>query len=180
MKTHNSADYVKTPNSLGVFPRYRFSGITFILKSFITIMFFACSLNAVAKEKDFWDYEVACAGYSADYDILEVTVVVSKKKDITDAVAKQCALHAVLFRGFQGVADYSSQPPIITNPKDSDSSYISELLSKDYSKYTVSAGTSLKVMELKKRYKVTTTVKVAKKLLRKDLENAGIIKKLGF
>lgn len=180
MKTHNTADFVKTANSFGVFQRYHFSGITFVLKSFITILFFAYSLNATAKEKDFWDYEVTCAGYSADYDILEVTVVVSKKKELTDVVAKKCALHAVLFRGFQGMAGYSSQPPIITNPEEADSSYISELLSKDYSKYTVSVGTSLKVMELKKGYKVTTTVKVAKKLLRKDLENAGIIKKLGF
>ena len=180
MKTHNTADYVKTPNSFGVFPRYRFSGITFILKSFITIMFFACSLNAAAKEKDFWDYEVACAGYSADYDILEVTVVVSKKKDITDAVAKQCALHAVMLKGYQGNSGYSSQPPIITNLKDEDLPYVNDLLLKRYTKYAQGIGVSLGVIRMKKGYKVTTTVKVAKNLLRKDLENAGIIKKLGF
>jgi hypothetical protein len=68
----------------------------------------------------------------------------------------------------------------LQNSDESHSSLIDELITSECGKYVETIGVPLKVIKQPKRYKVTTIIQVAKDLLRKDLEKAGIIRKLGF
>lgn len=147
---------------------------------FLIILSFM-SLSVSAKDGKSLLYEISCAGNASGYYIVEVTAYVSKKSNINEEHVKKCALHGVLFKGFSGKAGCSSQQPLIMQIKNTeDSIFLNNLIDVNYSKYSESVGIPLKVIKQKKRYKITTTIQVAKDLLRKDLEKAGIIRKLGF
>lgn len=151
------------------------------MKFFYLFIFVVMSLSISAKEKNTLTYEISCAGNAVGYYIVEVSAYVAKKKDINEDFVKKCALHGVLFKGFSGELGCGSQKPLIDRIKNKEYlTFIDNLINTDYNKYSESIGIALKVIKQKKEYKVTTTIQVAKDLLRKDLEKAGIIRKLGF
>lgn len=150
------------------------------MRTWFLILFVAISSIAMAKEKEQFVYDISCAGNAMGYYVVEVSAYVSSKKEISDAVVKKCALHGVLYRGFSGNDGCHSQKPLLQNSDESHSSLIDELITSEYGKYVETIGVPLKVIKQPKRYKVTTIIQVAKDLLRKDLEKAGIIRKLGF
>lgn len=135
--------------------------------------------TTMAKDKNdcTWDYEIVSSGTAVGYYIVKVTAHVSNKKDISEVPVKKCALHGVLFKGFTGD---SPQRPMIKELQESQIQYIDNLLANDYGKYTETIGIPLQVVKQGKIYKVTTVIQVAKDLLRKDLEEVGVIRKLGF
>ena len=146
----------------------------------LTIFFLILGKSTIiAKDKNIftWDYEISCIGISEGYYIVEVSAYVTNKKDISDEIVKKCALHGVLLKGTSGTYP---QRPVITELQDSYSQYIENLLNNGYGKYTETIGIPLKVIKQGKIYKVTTTIQVAKGLLRKDLEKDGVIRKLGL
>lgn len=138
--------------------------------------------SSVAAEKaNQYVYEISCAGNAnVGYYVVEVSAYVSKKKEINNDVVKKCALHGVLFKGFSGKDGCHSQRQMLTNYDGKHSALIENLISSEYGKYVETIGVPVKVVKLNKRYKITTIVQVSKDLLRKDLEKAGVIRKLGF
>lgn len=151
------------------------------LKFLFVIVLSAWDTTAIAKAPEFWDYEIVCAGNSADYYLVEVSVFVSKKKDINEETVKRCALHGVLVKGFSAKEPGCvSQHRMIDESNNSDSELIKDLLTKGYGQYTETIGVPLQVVKQAKLYRVTTTIQVAKNQLRRDLEKAGVIRKLGL
>lgn len=150
------------------------------MRCLILIVFISFVSVVTAKEKEALMYEISCAGNAAGYYVVEVSAYVSKKKEISDDVVKKCALHGVLFKGFSGENGCHSQKQLLTSYDIKHSAFIDKLISLEYGKYAETIGIPLKVIKQAKRYKVTTVIQVAKDLLRKDLEKAGIIRKLGF
>ena len=151
------------------------------MRFFFLYLFVALSSISLAKERGQLEYEISCAGNAeAGYYIVEVSAYVSKKGEIGADIVKKCALHGVLFKGFSGSGGCHSQKQMLTNFNESHSALINNLVTSEYGKYTETIGIPLKVIKQSKRYKVTTVILVAKDLLRKDLEEWGVVKKLGF
>lgn len=151
------------------------------MRCLFLIVFVAFVSVVMAKEKEALAYEISCAGNAnVGYYVVEVSAYVSKKKEINNDVVKKCALHGVLFKGFSGKDGCHSQREILTNYDEKYSALIENLIASEYGKYVETIGVPIKVVKLNKRYKITTIVQVSKDLLRKDLEKAGIIRKLGF
>lgn len=173
-KSHNKKSVIE--NSFDNAFRWARTTRTILYTIFILIL---ASSTIMAKDNDMctWNYEISCVGFSEGHYVVEVSAYVSKKKDITAETIKKCALHGVLFKGLSGDIP---QRPIIKELQDSHYSYIEELLNNSYGKYTETIGIPLQVIKQDKIYKVTTTIQVSKDLLRKDLEKAGVIRKLGF
>lgn len=154
---------------------------TRVVLTFLSTFFFLISGSSTTMAKDknecAWDYEIVSAGTSVGYYIVKVSAHVSNKNDISEVSVKKCALHGVLFKGFTGD---NPQRPMIGELQGAQYQYINNLLANDYGKYTETIGIPLQVVKQGKTYKVTTVVQVAKDLLRKNLEEAGIIRKLGL
>lgn len=148
-----------------------------ILCSFFFLFFGSSTTMAKDKDDCSWNYEIVSAGTSVNHYIVRVSAYVLKKKDIGEEAVKKCALHGVLFKGITGD---DPQHPMIKELQESHSQYIDNLLANDYGKYTETIGIPLQVVKQGKTYKVTTVIQVAKDLLRKDLEEAGVIRKLGL
>ena len=151
------------------------------MRFFFLSLFIALSSISLAKEKGQLEYEISCAGNAkTGFYIVEVSAYVSKKGEIGTDVVKKCALHGVLFKGFSGSDGCHSQKRMLTNLKEAHSALINNLVASEYGKYTETVGVPLKVIKQNKKYKVTSIIQVAKDLLRKDLEDLGVIRKLGF
>lgn len=150
--------------------------LTFLC-TFFFLIFGSSTTMAKAKNECIWDYEIVSAGTSVGYYIVKVSAHVSNKKDISEVAVKKCALHGVLFKGFTGD---NPQRPMVGELQEAQHQYINNLLANDYGKYTETIGVPLQVVKHGKTYKVTTVIQVAKDLLRKNLEEAGIIRKLGL
>lgn len=182
MKPLNAPHKIEETNSfIGNSPYVITKRTRVVLRYLFVIVLFSWSSTAIAKEPEFLDYEIVCAGNSEGHYLVEVSVFVSKKKEINEETVKRCALHGVLFKGFSAKEPGCvSQRRMIDELKDSDSEFIKDLLSKDYGQYTETIGIPLQVVKQAKLYRVTTTVQVAKNQLRRDLEKAGVIRKLGL
>ena len=151
------------------------------MRFFFLSFFIALSSISLAKEKGQLEYEISCAGNAkAGYYVVEVSVYVSKKGEIGTDIVKKCALHGVLFKGFSGSDGCHSQKRMLTNFNETHSALINNLVASEYGKYTETVGIPLKVIKQNKKYKVTSIIQVAKDMLRKDLEDLGVIRKLGF
>lgn len=148
---------------------------------FCFITCFILNLSVSARKSQTLNYDISCAGNAIGYYIVEVSAYSAKKRDINENFVKKCALHGVLFKGFSGESGCVAQKPIISGvTNENHSELIDSLLHNEYNKYTECIGGPLEVIKQNKRYKITTTIQVAKDQLRKYLENKGIIRKLGF
>jgi hypothetical protein len=134
-----------------------------------------------------WEYEIEPVNVGTTGSRLIKVWSYSKKVEGAIEQAKKNAVHAIIFRGYNGMNGVSSQKPLAANPnleeekKDFFESFFAE--GGKYMKFvsitndgTIEAKDRLKVG---KRYKVGVIVSVNYAALRKDLEEAGIIKKLG-
>lgn len=127
-------------------------------------------------------YEMSCGGSANQgFYLVKVRAVVDRK-DIGDNILKRCAIHGVLFRGYPGGGGCVSQPPMAG----------SAMVEQQYSDFfvpffrkgggceayaTLIEG-SMQVVRQRKQYVVTGIISVAKDQLRKDLEAAGVVKRL--
>lgn len=110
----------------------------------------------------------------------------SKNANMAIAQARKNAVHGVLFRGFTAVeSGYSSVSPIVKDPTvESINADFFEAFFDDetgtYMRYAPSVvDGSAQVVKVGKEYKAGVVVTVNHKMLRKHLEEAGIIKPLG-
>ncbi len=155
---------------------------------FLILLFIPSFSSAQNKKADRdtreWRYEIEGVGEGREGTYLVKIWSYSKRPSIAIEQAKKNAVHAIIFQGYIGGSRISSQPPLVKDPglEDSRSDFFDPFFDDGgyYMKYvsisndgSISAEDRLKV---NKEYKIGVIVSVRKDLLRKDLENAGIIK----
>lgn len=161
---------------------------------FITIFAFSLNTNAQkrknkkTKDTHEWRYELDCMGTGKQGTYLIKVWSYSKKPRLAIEKAKRNAVHGVIFKGFAaGKQGCKSQKPLARNSNlENEKKSFFTVFFKDGGKYmkfvtasndgAVAAGDRLKVS--KKMYKIGIVISVNKDELRKELENAGIIKSL--
>lgn len=151
-------------------------------KLFIFTLILLLGLPLYAKDNPIYNYEITCAG-NGEYGhyLVTISAYVIKKKEINHDIAKKCAIHGVLYKGFTGNAGCHSQKAILASPiTEEQQKYILSLIENKFNSYASSVDEMIKVLKVGKRYKVTSVIEVNTGQLRKDLEKAGIIRKLGL
>lgn len=107
--------------------------------------------------------------------LVKVTMT-ANKPDVKDEELAKCAVHGVLFRGFQG--DRQHQRPLAgsaTNEQKNANFYY-EFFQHQYQSYATTESGSRSVMKTGKEYKVSAMVSVNKDQLRKDLTQQGALR----
>jgi len=140
------------------------------------------------KDTERWNYEVECAGVANHGKVLIKVWSYSRKPRVALEQAKKNAVHAILFKGFEGGADgCRSQRAIAPDPgvEEDKEDFFNDFFSVGghYLKYvsTSTDATShevLKVTRGRMKYKVGVMVTVHKDVLRKYLESENIIRGL--
>lgn len=130
------------------------------------------------------EYEIKGAGTGMQGTFLVKVYVVSKKNKPDLDLLKKCAVHGVLFKGFSDADSRVKQKPlagsILTEQQHSDFFEPFFEDNKAYLNYADLVTSQYEVVKLaKKQYKIGAVLSVSKEQLRKDLEQAGVIKSLG-
>ena len=158
------------------------------LLSLIIIVMASCSSSKTAEKYTHqWRYEIEPVAIGTKGSNLIKVWSYSKKAVVATEQAKKNAVHGVVFRGFTGMNGVSKKPPLANSPnlevekKEFFDGFFAD--GGKYMKYvsitndgSIAAKDRLRVG---KEYKIGVTVSVAVDELRKDLEDAGIIRKLG-
>jgi hypothetical protein len=162
-----------------------------IALALFTIFTFALTCNAQAKKKadkdtNAWRYEIepVQTGVSGTY-LIKVWSY-SKKPDVAIEQAKKNAVHGIIFRGFSGNERVPGQSALTNNPNlfDEKIDFFDDFFAEGgkYLKFVSltndGAVAAEDRMKVGKEYKIGVLISIRKEDLRKDLENAGIIKGL--
>lgn len=135
-----------------------------------------------------WRYEIEAAGVGAQGSYLVKVWSYSKDAGVAIEQAKKNAVHGVIFKGFtSNVRGVPSQKPLVSAPameaerKDFFEPFFAD--GGGYQKFVnlssngaIAPGDRIKIG---KEYKIGVVVSVNAAALRKELEKAGIAKKLG-
>lgn len=153
---------------------------------FIILLSLLYGITISAKEKDeivLPEYELQGCGTGMQGTYLVDVTIYHKDRDASASFIGRCAVHGVLFRGFSNKELRQAQKPLAGNAsvevqhKDFFESFFAQ--GGQAAGYTKEISGSRKVVKSGKLYKITATISVNKDQLRKDLESAGVIKKLG-
>lgn len=130
------------------------------------------------------EYEIVGAGSGTQGTYLVKVYVVSKKSKPDADLLKKCAVHGVLFKGFSNKESRVSQKPLAGSVLvEQEHSDFFEPFFKDgggYQNYADMVTPQYDIVKMeKKQFRIGATFSVSKEQLRKDLEKAGVIKKLG-
>ena len=131
------------------------------------------------------NYEVECMGTGMDGTQLIKVWGFGKKPDNAIFQAKKNAVHAVLFKGINGGKPGCMSRPIITSPgaQVQHGEYFETFFANGghYLNFVSQTGDGSidRIKVSKKQYKVGVVVSVRHAALRRELETAGIIQKLG-
>ena len=106
----------------------------------------------------------------------------SGTKNVNFEVCKKNAVHAIIFKGYAGSGQVRPQQPLVKEPgaEVTHADYFKMFFADggEYNKYvTITAG-SQEIVKVGKQYKIGLIVSVSKDMLRKALENAGIVRSL--
>lgn len=152
------------------------------------ILLASCSTKRTAeKYTQQWRYEIEPVAVGTQGSYLIKVWSYSKNQAVAAEQAKKNAVHGVIFRGFTGMNGVSRQPPLANNPnlENEKKEFFDPFFANGgkYMKYvsitndgSIGAKDRLRVG---KEYKIGVIVSVAVAELRKDLEDAGIIRALG-
>ncbi|HLU85450.1 MAG TPA: hypothetical protein VKZ45_08245 [Vicingaceae bacterium] len=131
-----------------------------------------------------WRYEIECVGIGKPGTKVIKVWSYSKKSTVALNQAKKNAVHGIIFQGYAGGASgCTNQRPLTNDPslEQQKADFFDDFF-KDggkYMKFVSSSGDGTPTtMKVGKEYKVGVVVTVMVDLLRKDLEDAGIIKGL--
>ncbi len=162
-----------------------------LLITFLSVILFSYTGSAQARkkaEKDTkeWRYEIEGVQQGVSGTYLIKVWSYSKKRDVALEQAKKNAVHGIVFRGYAGTSRVSGQSPLVSNPNiEEEKADFFEAFFADGGKYmkfvsltSDGAVAAEDIMKVGKEYKVGVLISVRKEDLRKDLENAGIIKGL--
>ncbi|MCD8290911.1 MAG: hypothetical protein LUC91_05355 [Prevotella sp.] len=157
-----------------------------IITKLLLLIAFVVSVNvAYAKDNDAsqLQYSIKSNGSGQQgYWVVEVTAYVTKKSDINNTILQKCAVHGALFKGVAGGQGGSPQKPLCssTSAETQYSDFFNAFFQQDFKNYADVVEGTLSTTQVGKGYEVTATVQIAKDNLRKAMEEAGIIRKLGF
>lgn len=162
--------------------------------SLLFLIIIGCTfvVNAQAKKKadkdtEAWRYEIEVVQTGTQGTYLVKVWSYSKKPDVAIEQAKKNAVHGIIFKGFTGTSSVPGQKPLTSNVnlEDEKADFFKPFFA-DGGKYMkfVSISNDAAVaaedrMKIGKEYKVGVVLSVNVSALRKDLEEAGIIKSLG-
>lgn len=125
-------------------------------------------------------YEIEGAGVGEQGTYLVKVTVIQKKNKLDADLAKKCAVHGVLFRGFTG--ERVRQKPLAGSAvaEQQHQDYFDIFFGKGgaYLGFANIVGENVSVVKMGKQYRVSTVVSVAKEALYQELVSAGIIKGL--
>ena len=142
--------------------------------------------NKADKDTEKFRYEIECVSVGASGSYLVKVWTYSKKANVAIEQAKKNAVHGVIFKGFTGAGAGCTQKPLASSPsiEEEKADYFTNFFA-DGGKYmkfvSVSGDGSVAAedrMKVGKEYKVGVIISVSKDNLRKDLEDAGIVKGL--
>ena len=152
------------------------------LKIYLSVvLLFLASFFSFAGEP--LEYEIVGAGSGMQGTYLVKVFVVSKKNKPDLDLLKKCAVHGVLFKGFSDSESRVKQKPLAGGlPAEQQHSdffvpFFEE--NKSYLNYADMVNSQYEIVKLaKKQYRIGATLSVSKDQLRKDLEQAGVVKSL--
>ena len=165
-------------------------GLSIILVSgCLTVMAQKKAKKRADADTEKFRYEMMCIGTGTEGTYLVKVFSYSKKPQVAKEQAKKNAVHGIIFKGFPANGrECKVQKPLVRNPNVAfeKEDFLNDFFADGggYMKFvslstdgTPAAGDVIKVN--KKEYKVGIAVSVQKDFLRKELEAANIIKKLG-
>jgi hypothetical protein len=160
---------------------------------FTFLLLITLSINVVAqagkkadKDTEIWRYEIEVIQTGVTGTYLIKVWSYSKKPEVAIEQSKKNAVHGIIFKGFTGKSGVPGQSPLANNVNlEEEKSDFFKPFFADGGKYMkfVSTSTDGAVaaedrMKIGKEYKVGVIVSVNVAELRKDLENASVIKSL--
>jgi hypothetical protein len=139
------------------------------------------------KDTEGWRYEIEAVKEGTMNSYLIKVWSYSNYPEVAIEQAKKNAVHGIIFRGISGAGGVQSKPPLTsdTNLEQEQAGFFDSFFSEGgkYMKFvnltndgSVAAGDRLKID--KNTYKIGGLVSVNVGALRKDLEEAGIVRKL--
>jgi hypothetical protein len=153
---------------------------------FITTLSFAQARKKAEQATREWRYEVEAVSVGVQGTYLIKVWSYSKKPDVAIEQAKKNAVHGIVFKGFAGKQGVPGQNALCNDPNvEEQKAEFFDPFFQDGGKYMkfVSLSTDGSVaaedrMKVGKEYKVGVIVSVRVADLRKELENAGVIRSL--
>lgn len=157
--------------------------ILMVVLSSLMFNCFADSKSKANKDTKSFRYDLECVNNGVKGTYLVKVWSYSKKKDVATEQCKKNAVHGIIFKGYSGTNGCISQRPLASNPGvEMEYEEYFDLFFEDngeYLKYVHVTAGSQEIIKIGKEYKVGVIVSVAKDNLRKALEEAGVIKKMG-
>lgn len=154
----------------------------FIVASILSAVFSTCCLAAEYQENKY-KFEIEAAGVGANETFLYRIVCDTKSPQTAADDASECAVYGVIFRGCAASAENPAQTPLLKSESLSKEqiAYFDDFFAKKQFKQYIAAvaKNNIKIIKTKKGYKAEVIVSVNKRKLRRDLESAGIVDKLG-
>lgn len=137
-----------------------------------------------ASKKEALKYDIVSAGTGAQGTYLCKVSVYSKNGKTTEADIKRAAVHGVIFKGVTGGNGQATQKPMTTPTVEFEKADFFEEFFKDGGPYMAYANVEPTTFERSKvakskEYRVSAIVTVTKDELRRFLEQAGIVRRLG-
>lgn len=143
------------------------------------LMMVVFAISAMAKDKGLaYDISGVSSGNDGTY---MVKVYVYEKKP-SDALLKAAAVHGVVFRGFSGTQSRVTQKALTQPEEEAQHADFFEAFFKEdggCQNFAEVVVGSYETVKMKKGYKTGAIINVNRSALRKHLEQAGVIKKLG-
>jgi hypothetical protein len=157
-----------------------------LLLLFLPILMHAQARKKAEKDTRFWRYEIEGVGEGKEGTYLVKVWSYSKKPDVAIEQAKKNAIHGIIFQGYSGSGYVSGQPPLSKSPglENEKSDFFNGFFADGgpYLKYvSVSNDGSIAGedrLKVGKEYKIGVIVSIRKDLLKKDLQDQGIIQGL--
>ena len=165
----------------------------FLIFTAISLVSCVAARKAVAdKQTLVWRYEIEpTAGQATQGSVLVKVWTYSKSRYVATTQAGKNAVHGIIFKGVSALNNGSSRIPAqrpLVSDLSVETTYRDYLTSffRDggkYQKYVNFVNNGIPepgdIIKIRNEYKIGVTVSVAKDALRKELEEAGIIQKLG-
>lgn len=152
------------------------------LKRFLLICAALVTSVCAALSAELPDYQLAGAGVGNQGTYLVSISVLGKKKNINDDLLARCAVHGVLFKGFSDATTRKTYKPIAgsASTEGAHADYFEKFFEEGgaAANYVTFVNSSRRIVKSGKQHKVTVTVTINKDQLRKDLEEAGVIRGL--